>query len=282
MLTQSPAQTPPINNPGLDPAPTTLAPILPAAELEAASIYAKAEKAYATRTAYRLDFDLFRAWCQDRKVDALPASAETIAAFLAFEADRGMRSPTIDRRVASIRYAHKLAGLALPTDDERVRTVVRGIRRSRPSAPMRKAAATSEKIMAMAPIGRQRLIDLRDRALLLLGFAGAFRRSELVGLDLDDIEEGRDGLRITIHRSKGDQEGHGAVVAIPHGSVACPVRAFRDWITAAAITTGPVFRPIAKGGRVQEARLTDRGLVKIIKRHAARVGLDAAQFRALS
>jgi site-specific recombinase XerD len=198
-------------------------PPLPAADIEAAATYANAEKALATRRAYRADFDLFRSWCQARNVAALPAPAETVAAFLAFEANRGMKPATIDRRAASVRYVHKLAGLSPPTDDERVRATVRGIRRSRSTVPLRKTAATSEKIMAMAPIGRQRLIDIRDRALLLIGFAGAFRRSELVGLDVRDIEETAEGLRISIRRSNGDQEGLGANVAIPRGSVACPV-----------------------------------------------------------
>jgi site-specific recombinase XerD len=253
-------------------------PALPTADMEAAAAYAKAEKAIATRTAYRADFDLFRSWCHDRHVQPLPASPETVAAFLACEADRGMRPSTIDRRVASVRYAHKLAGLPLPTDDERVRATVRGIRRSRSTQPERKTAATAEKIMAMAPLGRGRLSDLRDRALLLIGFAGAFRRSELVALDLSDVEEAAEGLRITIRRSKTDQESQGATIAIPRGAVACPVEAFRAWTMAAGITAGPVFRPIGKGQRLQDTRLTDRGLVKIIKRHATRVGLDPKQF----
>jgi site-specific recombinase XerD len=253
-------------------------PALPAADIEAVAAYANAEKAPATRRAYRADFDLFRSWCETRKVEALPALAETVAAFLASEANRGMKPATIDRRAASIRYAHKLAGLSPPTDDERVRATVRGIRRKRSTAPQRKTAATSEKIMAMAPIGRQRLIDIRDRALLLIGFAGAFRRSELVGLDVRDIEETAEGLRVSIRRSKGDQEGLGAIVAIPRGSVACPVQAFHDWVRAADITGGPVFRPITKGQQLQATRLTDRGLVKIIKRHASRVGLKPSEF----
>jgi integrase len=131
--------------------------------------------------------------------------------------------------------------------------------------------------------GRRRLIfdaSRRDRhrALLLIGFAGAFRRSELVGLDVRDIEETAEGLRVSIRRSKGDQEGLGAIVAIPRGSVACPVQAFHDWVRAADITGGPVFRPITKGQQLQATRLTDRGLVKIIKRHASRVGLEPSEF----
>jgi site-specific recombinase XerD len=189
-----------------------------------------------------------------------------------------VKSSTVGRRVAAIRYAHKLAGYPVPTDDERVKATVRGIRRSLGTAPTKKAPATAERIVAMAPIAGQRLGQLRDRSLLLLGFAGAFRRSELVALDIEDIEEAPEGLRITVRRGKTDQEGRGAVIAIVRGSMACPVAAFKAWVAASGITTGPVFRPIAKGECIQAARLTDRSVAKIVKTHAKRAGLDPASF----
>jgi integrase len=99
------------------------------------------------------------------------------------------------------------------------------------------------------------LKGLRDRALLLPGFAGAFRRSELVALDVADPEETDDGYKITIRRSKTDQEAHGATIAIVRGSAACPVRAVKAWLAAAGISEGPVFRPVAKGGGPRGSRL---------------------------
>ena len=251
---------------------------LPVAEVKAAASYAKAEKAASTRRAYKTDFSIFQSWCADRGASALPAEPATVAAFLAWEADRRTRPSTIGRRVAAIRYAHKLAGHEIPTDDERVRATVRGIRRAVGAAPNKKAPATSDRIMAMAPVAGARLGGLRDRALLLLGFAGAFRRSELVALDIEDIEEIKDGLRVMIRRSKTDQEGKGAIIAIARGASACPVAAYKAWIEAANISAGPVFRPIAKGERLQESRLTDRSVAKIVKAHAARIGLDPAAF----
>jgi site-specific recombinase XerD len=251
---------------------------MPVAELEAAATYAKAEKAAATRRAYRTDFSIFRTWCADRGAIALPAEPATVAAFLAWEANRETRPSTIGRRAAAIGYAHKLAGHQVPTDDERVRATMRGIRRAVGTAPIKKTPATSERIVAMAPFASARLADLRDRALLLLGFAGAFRRSELVALDIEDIEETKEGLRVMILRSKTDQEGKGAIIAVVRGTVVCPVTAYRAWIEAANISTGPVFRPIAKGERLQEARLTDRSVAKIVKAHAARIGLDPTGF----
>src|SRR5262245_57149081 len=115
-------------------------PALPAADIEAAVSYAKAEKAPATRRAYTTDFAIFEAWCSERGASALPASPETVAAYLASEAEQS-RPSNIGRRVAAIRYAHKLAGLEVPTDDERVKATVRGIRRAKGTAAVKKAPA---------------------------------------------------------------------------------------------------------------------------------------------
>jgi site-specific recombinase XerD len=173
---------------------------------------------------------------------ALPAEPAAVAAFIAAETARGIKCATLGRRVAGIRHAHKLAGLASPTDDERVKAVMRGARRTLGVAPVKKSAATSDKVLAMVAAGTRGLAGKRDRAVLLLGFALAARRSELVALDVADLEECPDGLRVTIRRSKTDQEGAGTVVAVCRGSIACPVAAVRDWVTAAGITEGPLFR----------------------------------------
>jgi site-specific recombinase XerD len=253
------------------------APALPAADIEKAADLARQEKAKATQRAYGSDFDIFRTWCAVRGVIALPATAESVAAFLACEVETGIRPSTIGRRVAAIRYAHKLAGHAVPTDDERVRATVRGIRRSLGTAARRKAPATAERIISMALGTGDGLKGLRDRALLLMGFAGAFRRSELVALDCEDIEQCETGIKITIRHSKTDQEGQGTIIAIVRGSIACPVGALQAWRDAAGITTGPLFRSIRKGGQVG-ARLTDQSVADIVKANAERVGLDPKQF----
>ena len=214
--------------------PATLGP-----ELEEAAGYARAEKAPATRRAYKSDFALFRAWCETKRVPALPAEPETVAAFLAAEANRGTNPSTIGRRLAAIRYAHKLAGHEPPTNSEAVKATLRGIRRTAGSAPARKAPATADKVLAMVDKADTDIKGLRDRALLLLGFAGAFRRSELVALDVADLQFCAGGLRVTIRKSKTDQEGLGATIAIARGSIACPVDAVRAWIKAAGIVDGP-------------------------------------------
>ena len=119
---------------------------------------------------------------------------------------------------------------------------------------------------------------MRDRALLLLGFAGAFRRSELVALDVADIAETETGLLVMIRRSKTDQDGEGVTIAIARGDVACPARALREWLDAAGIEAGPIFKPINKAGTVSGERLTDRSVANIVKAHAERAGFDANLF----
>ena len=252
--------------------PATLAP-----DLDRAAELALEEKAAATRRAYGSDFRIFEAWCQTRAVRALPADPEAVAAFLAHDAETGSRPSTLGRRVAAIRYAHKLAGHVTPTDDERVKATMRGIRRSLGTASQKKAPATADRIVAMARAADDSLKGLRDRALLLVGFAGAFRRSELVALNIEDLEETDLGFKVTIRHSKTDQEGAGQTVAIMKGSAACPVAALRAWITASGIASGAIFRSIRKGGKVGD-RLTAQSVADIVKIYAKCVGLDPALF----
>jgi integrase len=127
---------------------------------------------------------------------------------------------------------------------------------------------------------RPGLIGLRDRAMLLLGFAGAFRRSELVSLDISDLTLGAAGLEVTLRRSKTDQEGAGRKVGIPYGSVpeTCPVGAVRDWLDAAGITRGPVFREVPCRGPIGTERLSGLVVARVVKRAACATGLDATRF----
>src|ERR1700682_1210449 len=237
---------------------TILSDNLPAAlgpDLAAAIDLAKAEKAASTRKAYGTDFRMFKAWCDSRAVPALPAAPETVASYLAAHAGKSKPS-TLGRRVAAIRYAHKLAGLETPTDAEGVKATVRGIRRTFGGARNKKAPAVAAKMRSMVATAPDSLAGLRDRALLLLGFAGAFRRSELVAFDGADIAETENGVLVTIRGSKTDKERQGVTIAIARGDIACPVKALRDWLDAAGIEAGALFRPIDRGGTVRESRLT--------------------------
>ena len=248
--------------------------------LELASDFAKASKAQATQAAYGSDFRIFESWCRARGLSALPGSAESLCAFLADQASLGKRASTLGRRLAAIRYFHRAAGYDTPTADEKVKATLSGIRRTIGAAPVRKKAATSDIVLGMVGGKGQSLRELRDRAILLLGFAGAFRRSELVALDVVDIEWTAEGALITIRRGKTDQEGLGRKVGIPHGEIACPVAALKSWLEAAAIVEGAVFRRIfnKRAQRVTDKRLAGRNVASIVKAGAARLGFDPSTF----
>jgi site-specific recombinase XerD len=159
---------------------------------------------------------------------------------------------------------------------------LRGIRRAVGTAPKRKAPAVAEIMHRMSRAAALDLKGLRDRALLLLGFGGAFRRSELAALNVDDLEFTDDGLRVTIRRSKTDQEGQGVTIAIVKGGACCQVKAIMEWLAAARIEAGPIFRPVAKGNRVKDTRLTPKSVCTVVKAYAAMIGLDATAYGAHS
>jgi site-specific recombinase XerD len=215
-----------------------------------------------------------------RGMSALPATAAALCGFLADEASAGRRASTLGRRLAAIRYFHRAAGIDTPTTDEKVKAVLSGIRRTIGAAPVRKKAATADLVLGMVGGKGRSLRELRDRAILLLGFAGAFRRSELVALNVDDIEETPEGVLIMLRRSKTDQEGIGRRVAIPRGEIACPVEALKSWLSAAGITEGAVFVRIwnKRTQRVTSRRLAARNVAAVVKAGASKLGFDPSTF----
>lgn len=243
--------------------------------------YQRASKADATVRAYTAAAKAFEAWCTRYGFRALPASAEAVAGFIVSEAEGGCAASTLGKRLAAIKYAHKLAGAADPTNDEGVRAAMKGARRKVGVAPNQKAAATAEILASLLMRTPDTLTGKRDRALLALGFAGAFRRSELVALDVSDLAEDPEGLRVRVRRSKTDQEGRGIEKAIPHGRYIRPVALIREWLDAAGIVEGPVFRPVSRYGYVRQGndvRLTAQAVADIMKKYTAAAGLDASTF----
>jgi site-specific recombinase XerD len=251
--------------------------VISESERLSASRYALASKSESSKRAYASDWRNFTAWCALRQLEPLPASSDTVSRYLGDSANQGLKASTIQRRTSSITYFHKLAGHMPPTDSEIVRAVISGIRREIGTAHVRKAPITDRVIKDMLRFAPASLIGLRDRALLLVGFAGALRRSELVALNLEDIERTDHGVLVHLRRSKTDQEGQGRIVAIPRGGKLRVVEALETWIADAGITTGAVFRNVTKGGRPGES-LTARAVALIVKRYAERAGLDPALF----
>lgn len=245
-------------------------------------------KADNTRRAYR---SAVRAWCQwaaGHALPALPARAEDVAAYLADMALRKRTPRTIDLHRAALRYLHHLARLTIPTSHPLVSATLAGIRRETPhAAPVQKTALTWTPLTrVLEQVEGEDLATVRDRAILLLGFAGAFRRSELAGLTVADVTVDDDGMEIRLTRSKGDPNGNGVRVGIPRGITRhCPVRAYEAWLRAARITEGSVFRrvwlaPEAKGNapsprpKIGGAALSDRAIADIVRKHCQAAGLE--------
>jgi integrase len=218
-----------------------------AAERESALMFQRMAKAENTRIAYRAAVRAWCAWCEYRDLTPLPASGDDVATFLAAERRRGLKPNTIDLRRAAIRYLHRAAGCAVPTSDICVAETVAGIRRDaarKGELPEKKAAATASiirQILAKIPDDPR---GLRDKAIILVGFAGALRRSELAAIRIEHLEQSERGLRLTIAQTKGSQAA-AVTIPLPYGDTElCPVRALARWREVAGIAAGPVFRRI--------------------------------------
>lgn len=234
-----------------------------------------------THRAYRSDWQHFDAWCHAQGLASLPASPETVTLYMtALAADH--KPASLTRKLTSISKVHEAARLPSPATMQHavVSETMKGIRRALGTAQPGKEPLLTANLVAILDALDDGLTGTRDRALLLMGFAGGFRRSELANLDVDDVTKTEDGLIIRVRRSKTDPEGKGATVALPYGSAAatCPVRCYDTWIAAASITAGPVFRAVDRHGHVAPGRLDAGSIARIVKRAAAVAGLDPARY----
>jgi len=257
----------------------TGADVVPSSSLEQAREYIRASKAESTIRGYRADWGNFCEWCKGHAVCPLPASPEIVASYIAECASR-LKVGSIQRRLNAIAEAHKAARLESPTVAGMVRNTLKGIKRTIGTAAMQKTAALTDDIRAMLGATDAGLIGLRDRALILLGFAGAFRRSEVVGLDVGDCGFNKDGLTITLRRSKTDQQAEGRKIGIPYGSNpdTCPVRLLQEWTEQAGISSGPLFRSINRHGKLLAGPLSPADVARIVKKLAERAGLDSTKY----
>lgn len=212
-------------------------------------------------------------------MQALPASSESCALFLSAMAERGLKVATIEQAMAAIAKAHRAADLPSPRT-EAVRAVLGGIRRTLGIAQKQAAPATAVDLRAMVAALPDTMIGKRDAALLLVGFAGAFRRSELAALTRADVRTTENGLEVFLRRSKTDQEGAGRTVALPYAGTPslCPVRRLQAWLDVSGITEGPLFRYVNRHGAVGPAALSGQAVSEAIRRAARRAGLDAEAF----
>lgn len=244
-----------------------------------AAAFAGESRAPNTLRAYRAAFGAFCAWSQASGIaEPFPATARATAAYVSHLAASGRKAATIDLHVAAIALAHRTAGHETPTTTEAVRATLKGIRRSIGTKATRKAPATADALKKILRKIPETVAGKRDRAVLLLGFAAALRRSELVALRVADLERTPEGILVHIVRSKTDQIGAGHTVAVPVGSKLKPVQAIDAWLSAGEIKEGPLFRAIDKGGRVSPYALTAQSVALIVKDWAEAAGLDPKLF----
>jgi integrase len=277
-----------------EPGRVPAAAVRSAAELAArAADYAAAARAPRTRAGYASDWRAFETWCTAHRAAPLPAAPATVTAYLVDHAG-ALKVSTLRRRLAAIRDRHRAAGLELDTAAPMFRDTWKGIRKEhgRP-ADKRAPLLTVDLRRALASLPAS-LQGTRDRALLLLGFAGALRRSELASLEAAPrdgagwVEETPDGLIIHLGRTKADQEASGESVAVPYGAnpETCGPRAYRAWLVASGIAGGPAFRPINRHGGMGADAITDHSVARIVKRAVAAAaradGMTAPEAAALA
>ena len=239
---------------------------------DAADAFAAASRSAATRRAYRSDARDFITWCEGQGAEPLPAAPRTVVRYLTHLAGLGRSVSTIDRRTAAIAALHRSQGRDTPTSTEEVRTVLTGIRNTLGRRPIKKQALTADLVAKVIRKIPTDLVGLRDRALILLCFGGAFRRSELVALDVSDLDWHRKGVLVRLRRSKTDQTGEGRTVAVLNGKLKIP-EAVRAWLDGADISIGPVFRGCDRN-RVAAGRLTAGQFARTLKARCAAAGLD--------
>ena len=235
-----------------------------------------------TVATYKADWADFVVWARSQGVAAsLPVHPVVVAAWLATLAHELGRS-ALRRRVAAVAYYHRSLGFLWPSGHAAIRATLAGVARAHPR-PVRPAAAlTSAEVKQLIAVCPRDLAGLRDGALFLVGLAGAFRRSELVGIDREHLRFDAKGVIVRIPRSKTDQTGEGADVALPRtGGETCPVRALEEWLRRAKIRRGPVFRRITSSGTL-EGRLTGDGVYKILRTRAAAAKLTVPATERLS
>lgn len=239
-----------------------------------------------TRRAYEGQWSRFASWCADHERSALPATSQTLAEYAGHLADADRAPSTIEQAIAAVRTAHRYAGhRGLPETDQ-ARAVLRAHKRDRAERGVRTRKAPAvvlDVLRAMVDaLDTDTSAGLRDRALIVLGFAMMGRRSELSALRASDLDFTNDGLTVLIRTSKTDQDAAGAEVRIPHGSVpdTCPVRTLRAWLdvlTENGLDGGPVFRCITRHGHLQSAGMSGDAISERVRVLAVRAGVEGAE-----
>jgi len=240
----------------------------------------KNSKANNTVRAYKSDFNDFSLFCVKNGLKPLPSEPKIVSLYLTHLSTKEVKMSTLKRRLVSIGVIHRLKGYYLDTKHPSIIENIMGIKRRKGSIQKGKKPLLINNLKQLVNVideyNNQEIKKLRDRSIILIGFAGGFRRAELVSLDYDDLDFVTEGLKINIKRSKTDQFGEGSTKALPYldNSNYCPVLSLKNWIKLTNINSGPLFRRFTKGSRLTINRLTDQSVALLIKKYLNLAGIE--------
>lgn len=245
-------------------------------------MFMDAAKSPATKRAYQTDWANFTAFCDRNELPSMPANPATVCAYITALAESGRKVSTITRQLTTISQAHRAFRQRSPTGDYDVIETLRGIKRTIGTKPKRAKALLWSDMVKVCRNIRPHFLGKRDKALLLVGWAGALRRSELVALDFSDIGFVEEGMIVNIGRSKTDQEGAGYEIGVPFAKdpACCPTASLKNWIETARIDTGPLFFAIGNGGKKffydgsERERFSPRGVNYVLARRLEKAGIN--------
>jgi site-specific recombinase XerD len=243
----------------------------------------RSSKANNTLRAYKSDFKDFASFCSKHGLSSLPTEPEIVSLYLT-QLSKKSKISTLRRRLVSISMVHKLKGHYLDTKHPIIVENLMGIRRLKGSIQRGKKPILINYlkiiINSINEQNKKETNNLRDKALILVGFGGGFRRTELISIDFEDLEFVTEGLKITVRKSKTDQFGEGMIKGLPYfdDQNYCPVINLKKWLEISKIQTGPIFRRFSKGSYLTEKRLTDQSVALLIKKYLSLAGIDNKNF----
>ena len=243
----------------------------------------KSSKANNTLRAYKSDFKDFGNFCYKHGLNSLPTEPKIISLYLT-HLSKNSKISTLRRRLVSISMVHKLKGHYLDTKHPIIIENLLGIRRVKGSIQKGKKPLLINHLKSIINVINEQKIDeikkLRDKSIILIGFGGGFRRTELISIDHEDLEFTSEGLKIIIKKSKTDQIGEGMTKGIPYfnNEIYCPVKNLQKWLKISKINSGPIFRRFSKGLSLTEKRLTDQSVVLLIKEYLKLAGIENKNF----
>tara|TARA_B110000027_G_scaffold131737_1_gene156570 strand:+ start:42 stop:1001 length:960 start_codon:yes stop_codon:yes gene_type:complete len=244
----------------------------------------QSSKSNNTLRAYKSDFKDFGIFCSKNGFNSLPSEPKVVSLYLTHLSTKDAKMSTLKRRMVSIGVIHRLKGHYLDIKHPSIIENIMGIKRRKGSIQKGKKPILINSLKSIINVidkkNKEEIKRSRDRTIILIGFSGGFRRNEIVSLDYDDLDFVEEGLKINLKRSKTDQFGEGFTKALPYfdNTKYCPVVSLKKWIEISKITKGAVFRPISKGSKLSENRLTDQTVALLLKKYLNLIGVDSKNY----